>query len=134
MTKTYPYETGCYVDGHWGNYALSRMLTIADDILGTDFYAQADKAWHETPEIVYNPETGQYEDGPKPDPSDTWDGFTFELLHEIADEAETALNAHAYNAVGATVLWHWHDGEFFLSPWCGDDDDCTDDDCACRVF
>jgi hypothetical protein len=26
-------------------------------------------------------------------------------------------------------LWHWSDGEFFLSPMC-DDEDCDDDTCA----
>ena len=29
------------------------------------------------------------------------------------------------------ALWHWSDGDFFLSPWCGgDDDSCTDETCA----
>ena len=105
---------GCVVDGHWGNYALSRMLTIADDILGTTFYAEAVTQWRET-EDPY--------DGSTPLPDATWDGFTFEFLGEIADEAESALN----DQTPAPYVWHWHDGEFFLSVSC-EDDDCTDSD------
>lgn len=91
-------ETGCYVDGHWGNYGLSRMLTVTDGILGTHFYDDAAKEWALT------------QDGDAVD-ENAWDGFTFEFLHEIADDAEEALNDATPNGFG----WGWHDGEFFLS-------------------
>lgn len=117
-------DCGCYVDGHWGNYALSRMLEITDGILGSGFYAQAERAWRETPVPVW---TGyRYVDGPTPEPDEEWDDYTFDGLAEIAAEAETALN----NATPEGLLWHWHDGEFFLSPLCDDEDTCTDETCA----
>lgn len=122
-------DTGCYVDGHWGNYALSRMLQVADDILGTDFYEQAAAAYAETPTISYDPETRTYSDGPLP--TEPWDGFTFETLPDIADEAEQALN----DATPNQLIWHWFDGEFFLSPNCysDDPDTCENQDCYCHA-
>jgi hypothetical protein len=103
-------ETGCVIDGHWGNYGLSRLLSITDSLLGTEFYAEAADAWRES--------WDSHSDEP-------WDGFTFEELHEIADDAESELN----KATPQGFVWHWCDGEFFLSPICGDDD-CEDETCA----
>lgn len=120
-------ETGCVIDGHWGNYGLSRMLEITDDLLGTTFHDEATATFALTrPTIITRNEDGTYayEDGPLP--TDPWDGFTFEFLDEIADDAESALN----DATPGGFLWHWHDGEFFASPICDDDDDCEDETCA----
>lgn len=127
--ETHHYETGCYVDGHWGNYGLSHMLERADEVLGTSFYEIADTLWHETAEtIVFRNDDGTYSYQPAPLPavSDVWDGFTFENLSEIANDAETALNDETPEG----FVWHWHDSEFFLSPICDDETDCTDEMCA----
>ena len=29
-----------------------------------------------------------------------------------------------------SYVWYWHDGEFFLSPICDDEEECSDDECA----
>jgi len=110
LTNGIQCQTGCVLDGHWGNYGLSRMLEITDDILGTAFHAEAAQAWRESE----GPNFGE------------WDGFTFEFLNEIADDAESALN----DATPGGFFWHWHDGEFFASPICDDDDACEDETCA----
>lgn len=115
------YDVGCYVDGHWGQYGASRVLRIADDILGTNYWDDTQTAMlaHITPDEDYTDE--QCGIG----------GHTGELVgceHTswAADEAETALN----DATPAGWMWHWHDGEFFLSPICDDENNCTDETCA----
>ncbi len=122
-------ETGCVIDGHWGNYGLARMLEITDDILGTAFHAEAATLYANTPPIIIVPTSDgfSYKDGPLP--TEPWDGFTFEFLNEIADDAESALN----DATPEGFVWHWHDGEFFASPIC-DDDDCDNEECAHHAF
>ena len=124
------YEPGCYADGRWGNYALSHMLERADEILGTSYWDDAQSAYLQTPTVVCT-ETDDgytYSDGPTPaETGETiWDGFTFEFLPDIADEAETALN----DATPEGFVWHWHDGEFFLSHLCDDETTCEDETCA----
>ncbi len=117
-------ETGCYVDGHWGQYGASRVLGIADDILGTNYSAEAAAA------MLADPDS--------PDPSDgcmTDELPGCEIVSEIADKAESALN----DATPDGYLWHWYDGEFYLSPNCGqwadlDADDCTDEACVCHCY
>jgi hypothetical protein len=49
-----------------------------------------------------------------------------EHMSWFAEEAETALN----DATPDGFVWHWHDGEFFLSPMCEDEEGCTDETCA----
>lgn len=122
----YDYEPGCHVDGHWGNYALAHMLGRVDEILGTSYRNEAQTVYLYTPTVVYSPDT--YGDGPTPwaQGETTWDGFTFALLPEIADDAENALN----DATPEGFVWHWSDGEFFLSPICDDGETCEDETCA----
>lgn len=67
------------------------------------------------------------------------DGFDIDHATFTADDAERALN----DATPEGFVWHWHDGEFFLSPDCGNDDypeECPacrgdmDCDCACHCW
>ena len=63
-------------------------------------------------------------------PTDDADGFDPDYAAGCADEAEDALNAVTPDG----FLWHWRDGEFFLSPYCGGEgepDDDHDPTCAC---
>ena len=123
--------TGCYVDGHWGQYSASRVLGIADAILGTNYTAEATAAMIED----------HNSDDPYSSPLPTDGCMTDELpgceiASEAADEAESALN----DATPDGYLWHWYDGEFFLSPDCGRDgygpdaDDCDDETCYCHCY
>ena len=106
-------DTGCYVAGHWGQYGPSRLLRIADDILGTSFYEEAQNIR----ECRYCGSERMGDDHES-------------MISEIADEAEMALN----DATPVGHLWHWSDGELFLSPLCDDDDACDDDTCACHTW
>ena len=66
-------------------------------------------------------------------PVDDADGFDPDYAVECSDTAEEALNA----VTPEGFMWHWHDGEFFLSPFCGDPEDgstCADETCACHTF
>lgn len=84
-------ETGCYVDGHWGQYGPSRVLSIADDLLGTNYCLAA---------LAEGAETGIMTDELSAD----------DAVLDLADEAEAALN----NATDDGHAWGWYDGEFFL--------------------
>ena len=114
-------DCGCYIDGHWGQYGASRLLAIADGMLGTSYFddaAAAMTADHD-PDDPYS----------SPLPSDgimTDELPGCEIVSEYADEAESALN----DATPTGLVWHWHDGEFFLSPICDDDETCEDETCA----
>jgi hypothetical protein len=111
MLDLTPADTGCYIDGHWGQYGASRLLRIADDILGADFYEQA---------LRSAPEECQ----PHNSCVDEIGGC--EEVSWVADDAEAALN----DATPDGLVWHWHDGEFFLSTICDDEETCDDETCA----
>lgn len=102
-------DTGCYIGGHWGQYGPGRLLVLADDILGTTFY---DDTVAETA-------------GTDDEKCDSGLPFS-ELVGWSADEAESALN----DATPDGYVWHWFDGEFFLSPMCDDEESCDDGSCA----
>ena len=119
------YGPGCYVDGHWGQYGASRVLRIADDILGTTYWDDAAAAMladHDPADPYSSPLPT---DGCMPDELPGC-----EIVSEIADDAETALN----DATPAGYMWHWYEGEFFLSPWCDDDAICDDETCVCHCY
>ena len=46
----------------------------------------------------------------------------------LSDELEVRLN----DLLPTNQIAYWFDGEFFVSPWCGDDSNCTDDTCYCK--
>lgn len=92
------HETGCYVDGHAGQFGLSALVRLTDATLGTDFAAGFPK--DEAGNLA-----GAYSGA---GPWDIGNPHT-EACVEVADKAEAALNE-------ATVggYWRWIDGEFFL--------------------
>ena len=111
-TNGHPVQTGCVLDGHWGWHNHARMIGVATDLgyeLDDDAQALVDR---------YDAGDSDYESG---DP---------EIVASIMDDAERWLNDHTTDG----YLWHWQDGEFFLSPYCGGDEDCDDDECVCHAW
>lgn len=116
-------ESGCYVDGHNGQFALGQMVVLADSFLGTNFA-------HDYPRDEDGSLSGTYgAEGP-------WDigNDHTELCVEIGDRAEAALND-----VTVGGYWTWEDGEFFLiadgedSYFCGECDGEFDDVIAAEL-
>lgn len=103
-----PAELGCYVDGHWGQYGPDRLAEQAEAFgwpgVGSD----------DDPRYIRD----LWGDD---DPRGKWECYA-----EAADRIEQWLN----NVTTPGHIWHWHDGEFFLSSICDDPDECTDDTCA----
>ena len=88
-TKTQP-ETGCWIDGHWGHYGITRLIEIAGEY-------GFPRSQHDKVAIAAYVNDGEMED---------------EVI-AIADDAEWWLNDQV-----APDGWAfgWHDGEFFLWP------------------
>jgi len=90
-------EPGCYVDGHWGQYATARMVQIAADFGFRDEQA-SDLASRHLAAMGPSTAPGLSED-------------EFERLVDAADDAENWLND---NAPVEGFAWGWNDGEFGL--------------------
>lgn len=99
LTNGTTVEPGCYIDGHWGQYGPSRVLSVADDILGTHYFDECIAALDD--EI-------RAEMAESRSMSDEIPGC--ETVIWVAEEAEQALN----DATPDSWAWGWHDGEFFL--------------------
>lgn len=95
-TKITPPSTGCYVDGHWGQYATAGVVIIAED------YGYDDA------EAISLAEKHLKAMGPNDNPDLTDDEM--ESLVWFADKAEQWLNENVSND---GFSWDWHDGEFF---------------------
>lgn len=102
-------ETGCYVDGHWGWRGTAQAIRVARELGFT--MSQED---HDLVAQWVNDDTMADDDG-----------TATEAIWAIADESEDWLNDHTEEG----FVWHWHDGEFFLSPMC-EHGDCDDETCA----
>jgi hypothetical protein len=105
ISKAAPSDAGCYVDGHWGQYATAHMIERATEFGYTDAEAEflAHRHLHTcgkstSPAGMYLTDTEH------------------EVLHECAGDAEEWLNSHA---APEGYSFGWHDGEFFLRQ-----DDC----------
>jgi hypothetical protein len=103
-------EPGCYIDGHWGQYGIARVVQIADE-MGRD---ADDAGWGDLTDVALA-ERHLASMGPSDSEGLTPDEF--ELLVDAADRAEAWLNErHASDG----NHWYWSDGEFFYGT---DDDD-----------
>lgn len=90
-------QTGCYIAGSWGQYSLDRLADVCEQF-GVPFPEENDpRRWRKLMDL-------QEAKG-----GDT--NAAFESLVDSADKLETLLNDCTENGV-----WHWDDGEFFLSP------------------
>ncbi len=96
MTTTH--ETGCYIDGHWGQYGTARIIEIAHDFGWVDVEASELAAKHLASM------------GPSTSPDLTDDEH--DRLIDAADDAEAWLND---NAADDEHYWGWHDGELFYN-------------------
>lgn len=114
-------DAGCIVDGPAGIYGPRIVIELALEHgwAGEDanYSASMDVRW-----------MNDYEAGP------SVQADCAERVHEQGgwlDEAEEFLNA---NVAPEGFLFGWHDGEFFLSPICDNDDEgCDDDACWCHA-
>lgn len=95
-------ETGCWIDGHWGQYANDRLAEIADS-----HFDWMPTSWQDDPRRIRK-SAEDSEDQPKS--TDLW-----ELHHEAGDLILDWLNAKTDN----DHTWVWHDGELYL--WATDD-------------
>lgn len=98
--KASPADAGCWIDGHWGQYGVARMVEIAaahgyGDSEVIDLAARhlgATKWLSDAPELTDD---------------------EHEALSWAADEVERWMND---NVAPEGLYFHWEDGEFFLSP------------------
>ena len=77
-------ENGCYISGAWGQYAMGRLLSIAESF-----------GWQNEYGVNENNQND----------------FDLELLVELAGEAEIWLNE---NIAPKGTTFGWFDGEFYL--------------------
>ena len=90
-------EPGCYVDSHWGQYAVARAIEVAAELGWEDAEASELAARHLAAM------------GPSEAPG--LDADEFERLMDAADEAEEWLND---NRASEDHAWGWNDGDFGL--------------------
>ncbi len=107
----HPAECGSYVEGHWGQYGADHLAEQAEA-----FGWSPDKPTDDPREIRKEAEAAEEEGRSH---------WHWEVYMEAADDIEEWLN----DRTGFGYIWHWHDGEFFLSPLC-ENGDCDDDTCA----
>ena len=170
MVNAQACNTGCVVDGHWGQYGPDHLADRASEV------GWEPAEWHDDPRVIrkiidnieawgYPRNSGDMSSEGVGIIASLWEAHT-----ESADDIETWLNqntapnctecggpmystsdgfyrhiAHPSQAateanpdgcqISATdtvqrFVWHWHDGEFFLSPICDDPDECEDETCA----
>jgi hypothetical protein len=97
VIKATPADAGCWIDGHWGQYGVSRMVDIATD------YGYSDT------EVIDLASRKMASMGPSTAPGLTDDDE--ESLSDAADSAESWLND---NVAPEGFSFGWFDGEFFL--------------------
>lgn len=91
-------DAGCWIDGHWGQYGITRLIEIAN---GHGFPLSPED---ETAVETYNAGDFDFEsDGQVYDAAD-W-------VVQVGDDAEAWLNE---NVAPEGFSFGWHDGEFFL--------------------
>lgn len=97
-------DAGCWVDGHWGQYALAHFIYIA-----------AHRGYRDTktPDVVDIARRHLaciWPSDAEPISDDEW-----EILHDAADEVEEWMTR---NVAPAGYYFTWRDGECFLvAPW-----------------
>lgn len=100
------YTPGCYVDGHWGQYGSSRVLRIADDVLGGNMWQETYDALKADHSLIGEWATEDDILGTMVDELAACEHVTW-----AAEEAEEKLN----DATPDGWAWGWEDGEFFLA-------------------
>ncbi|MFY1620061.1 hypothetical protein [Micromonospora sp. WMMD736] len=121
ITPAFASDAGCWIDGHWGQYATVRLMSLAVE-RGWRLSDEDDAIFLRLHVSAGSPSSPEASDG------------DWEALYEqggLADQAEAWLNDHV---APEGFVFGWHDGEFFLWPvhvwhWQGDDPDACD--CTC---
>jgi hypothetical protein len=96
-TRATPDDVGCWIDGHWGQYGIARMVEIASE------------NGYEDDELVSIARRHLNAMAPSDLPEITDDEH--EILSDACDEVEAWLNEHV---APADHYFEWSDGEFFL--------------------
>ena len=99
IVKATAADAGCYVDGHWGQYAVAHMIERATEFGWSDDELEDIAARHIA---SIGPSTSE------PITDDE-----HEALSDASDEVEAWLNEHA---APEGYSFGWSDGEFFLWP------------------
>ena len=97
MEKATPDMAGCYVDGHWGQYANARMVEVAEG------FGYAD------PDVIHLAKAKLASMMPSDSPRLT--DSQEEALIDASDRVESWLNE---NVAPEGYAFGWYDGEFFL--------------------
>lgn len=101
-TRAKAADAGCWIDGHWGQYGVARMVEIA----ATHGYGDETLVGAMARELTYmGPNMGSDH---RTDEMRENDG---EILMDGADGVEAWLND---NVAPGGFSFGWHDGEFFL--------------------
>lgn len=100
---------GCWIDGHWGQYAVAQMVEIAQ-VYGYDDSQIVDIARRHLDSM-----------GPSDEPGITDDEH--EMLSFAAQDVENWMND---NVVPEGYAFVWEDGELFLERTAEDEEDLID--------
>ena len=103
IVKLTPEDAGCWVDGHWGQYAVAHMVNRAEEL---GYGSQNLPGMSQVIDIA---DRHIASIGPSDAPGITDDEH--EALIEASDEVEDWLN---HNVTPKGYSFGWHDGEFFL--------------------
>ena len=121
IIKATPADAGCWSEGSRGVYGPAHVieLAIAHGWPGTDRFGGSAA---QDARYMNDYEAGQA----------VQEQCSEHVLSQGGwlDEAEEWLNA---NVAPDGYSFGWHDGEFFLSPYCGTEDGCDDDACWCQT-
>lgn len=101
VTRADARDAGCWIDGHWGQYAVARMVEIA----ATHGYSDEEVISLASRKLAHmGPNMGRTDIA---ELSETEE----EILSDAADEVESWMNA---NVAPEGYYFGWEDGEFFL--------------------
>jgi hypothetical protein len=97
-----PADSGCWVDGHWGQYAVAHLVQRAEELgySEAEVISLADRHMNE---CVHGGVTDEHTEPLSAD--EYW------ALNEASSEVEDWLND---NAAPEGYSFGWHEGEFFL--------------------
>jgi len=102
-----PVETGCFIDGHWGQYAPDRLAEICE---GFGFHITPDhdpRVLRSCIDLIEEISENKSID------SSVMIGRLWELHTETIDYLTLMLNENTTQG----WTWNWEDGELFLSLW-----------------
>lgn len=106
-------DTGCWVDGHWGQYGGDHLADKIDHMFNIEPL--------DDPRVLRLIAESTDEMGYTNAAASWW---------EIRSEAIDKLTDRLNEATPEGFVWDWVDGEFFLMESCGDEENCDNEECA----